>query len=123
MTRFQMELSGELGAFWQGQAEAELEKIKAELDAGEITIDGDGVARNCIGRALMDDMLEQLAMITDKVSVEATQAARDAEVEKSLETYRAARREPSVEELAEMRATFGAGATVVDVLTGKEIKL
>ena len=115
MTRFQKELSGALGAFWKKEAEAALDKIRAELDAGEITIDGDGVARNCIGRALMEDMLEQLAMVT--------QTARDAEVKKSLEAYRAARREPSVEELAEMRATFGAGTTVVDALTGKEIKL
>ena len=123
MTRFQKELSGALGAFWKKEAEAALDKIRAKLDAGEITIDGDGVARNCIGRALMEDMLEQLAMVTDKVNVEATQTARDAEVKKSLEAYRAARREPSVEELAEMRATFGAGTTVVDALTGKEIKL
>ena len=50
MTRFQKELSGALGAFWKKEAEAALDKIRAELDAGEITIDGDGVARNCIGR-------------------------------------------------------------------------
>ena len=48
MTRFQRELSGELGAFWQRQAEAELERVKADLDGGEITIDEAGVARNYI---------------------------------------------------------------------------
>ena len=123
MTRFQQELSGVLGAFWQGQAEAELAKVKADLDSGAITIDGAGVARNCIGRALMDDLLEKLTLVTDKANSAATQAARAAEVEADLESYRAARKAPSGQEMAEMRAAFGEGATVVDVLTGEEIQL
>ena len=110
MTRFQRELSGELGAFWQRQAEAELERVKADLDSGEITIDEAGVARNYIGRALMDDSA-------------ATLAAREAEVKADLESYRATRKAPSAEELAEMRAAFGEGAKVVDVITSEEIQL
>ena len=104
-TRFQRELSGDLGAFWQRQAEAELVKVKADLDSGEITIDEAGVARNRIGRALMDDLLEKLLLVTD------------------MESYRASRKAPSAEELAEMRAAFGEGTTVVDALTGEEIQL
>ena len=50
MTRFQQELSGSLGAFWQKEAEKELAKTRADLDSGRITIDSNGVARNCIGR-------------------------------------------------------------------------
>jgi hypothetical protein len=41
----------------------------------------------------------------------------------ALEQYRKNRRAPSEEELFEMRAAFGAGATVVDVLTGREYTL
>ena len=122
MTRFQRELSGELGAFWQRQAEAELERVKADLDSGEITIDEAGVARNYIGRALMDDLLEKLVLVTDKADSAATLAAREAEVKADLESYRA-RKAPSVEELAEMRAAFGEGAKVVDVITSEEIQL
>ena len=122
-TRFQRELSGELGTFWQRQAEAELEQVKADLDSGEITINEAGVARNCIGRALMDDLLEMLVLVTDKADSAATQAAREAEVKADLESYRAARRAPSAEEMAEMRAAFGEGSTVVDVLTGEKIFL
>lgn len=48
MTRFKMELSGMLGEFWKKQAEQELQKVKSDLDSCRITIDGDGVARNCI---------------------------------------------------------------------------
>ena len=123
MTRFQRELSGELGAYWQRQAEAELERVKVDLDAGQITIDEAGVARNRIGRVLMDDLLEKLLLVTDKADSAATQAAREAEVKADLESYRASRKAPSGEELAEMRAAFGEGATVVDVLTGEKFKL
>ena len=123
MTRFQRELSGELGAYWQRQAEAELERVKADLDSGEITIDEAGVARNRIGWVLMDDLLEKLLLVTDKADSAATRAAREAEVKADLESYRASRKAPSGEELAEMRAAFGEGATVVDVLTGEKFKL
>ena len=86
MTRFQKELSGALGDFWRRQAEAELERVKADLDSGAITIDEAGVARNCIGRALMDDLLEMLVLVTDKADSAATQAAREAEVKADLES-------------------------------------
>lgn len=123
MTRFQRELNGDLGAFWQQHAKDELAKVKADLDSSEITIDEAGVARNCIGRALMDDLLEKLLLVTDKADSAATRAAREAEVEADLAFYRANRKAPSGEELAEMRAAFGEGAKVVDVITGEEIQL
>lgn len=123
MTRFQRELSGELGEFWKKHAAEELDKVRAELAEGKITIDAEGVARNCIGRVLMEDLLEKLCLVTDKVNAEATREALDAEVKASIAEYRRNYKGPSAEELAEMRAAFGAGATVVDILTGEEIKL
>lgn len=121
MTRFEMELSGKLGDYWKRNAEKELADIAEELRSGEITIDSNGVARNCIGRVLMSDMLEKLMHVTDKVNAEATQKARDAEVEKSISEYRERMKnhKPSAEELFEMRAAFGPGAKVVDVFTGQ----
>ncbi len=123
MTRFQKELSGQLGEFWRKDAEKELDKVRAELESGEITIDENGVARNCIGRVLMSDMLEKLSYITDKVNVENTKAARAEEVSRELEEYRRNYKGPSEEELHEMRAAFGAGTEVVDVITGQKIRL
>lgn len=123
MTRFQRELSGELGEFWKKHAEEELDKVRAKLEEGKITIDAKGVARNCIGRGLMDDLLEQLSMVTDKVNVEATRAAREAENAVFLAEYRARSKSPSAEELVEMRAAFGPGATVTDVITGEKITI
>lgn len=123
MTRFQRELNGELGAYWKREAEKELERVKTDLQAGKITIDENGVARNCIGRVLMSDMLEKLAMVTDKVSMEATTVARDKEVSESLAEYRKNARPATEEERMEMQAAFGKGTTVVNVLTGEEIDL
>ena len=65
MTRFQRELNGSLGPFWQKEAEKELARVKADLDSGRITIDEAGVARNCIGRVLMADMLEKLSEVLE----------------------------------------------------------
>lgn len=123
MTRFMQELNGTLGEFWKQRAEKELETVRADLDAGKITIDEKGIARNCIGRVLMSDMLEKLALVTDRVDVEATTAAREAEVAKELESYRANKKPHSAEELAEMRAVFGKGTTVVDIFTGEKTVL
>lgn len=50
---------------------------------------------------------------------------RDKDVDQAIAAYKAARMEHdySEEELFEMRAAFGEGAEVVDVLTGHRIKL
>lgn len=119
MTRFQMELSGMLGEFWKKQAEQELQKVKSDLDSRRIAIDGDGVARNCIGRALADDMLEKVELVApDCVNVSATRATYAAERDRVLRRY--ASREIGAEEMHEMRSAFGAGTTVVDALTGRK---
>ena len=123
MTRFEKELSGALGAGWKASAERELEKVRKEFEEGKITVDENGVARNRIGRVLMDDMLEKLTYITDTVDEEATKAARAEEVSRSLEAYRRSYKGPTEEEKAEMRAAFGTGSTVVDIITGGRIRL
>lgn len=123
LSRFEQELSGQLGDFWKKSAEKELDDIRKELEEGSITIDENGVARNRIGRALMSDMMEKLSCVTDAFSVEATRAARDKEVEESIAEYRRNYKGPSEEELAEMRAAFGPGQTIVNILTGESIQL
>lgn len=123
MTRFEMELSGALGAYWKASAEKELEEVRNDLANGRITIDEQEVARNCIGRVLMSDMLEKLTYVTDEVNTEATKAAREAEVEKSLADYRRNAKPATREEMAEMRAAFGEGTRVVNILTGESYSL
>jgi len=122
-TRFQQEISGELGEFWKEKAQEELSYLRAQLANGEITIDDKGVARNKVGRAVMSDMLEKLLLISDEINEEATKAAREDEVTASIEAYKASYTGPSEEELAEMRAAFGRRQTIVNVLTGDLIVL
>lgn len=123
MTRFEKELSGALGAYWKKEAEKALAKVEADLENGNITIDKNGVARNSIGRVLQNDMLEKVAMVTDKVNVEATRAARQEETAKVIDSYKASYKGVSPEEMSEMAAAFGKGTTVVNVLTGTRITL
>ena len=119
MTRFQQELNGSLGPFWKQEAEKELAKVKADLENGRITIDETGIARNCIGRVLMADMLEKLLLVTEKADKAATIAAREAEASQELTAYRKAKKRTSAEELGEVQAAFGKGTRVVNVLTGE----
>ena len=123
MTRFERELSGALGAFWKKEAEKELARIEKELEEGRITIDANGIARNSIGRILMSDLAEKVSFITDRIDLEATKAARSEAVSRELADLRNNARPATGEEKDEMRAAFGKGQTVVNILTGERISL
>jgi hypothetical protein len=70
-------------------------------------------------QAVPTDILEA-AGVSDAI-IEANEAERDREIDELRESMM--NKEYSEEELFEMRAAFGPGATVVNVLTGKKIKL
>lgn len=127
MTRFEKEIYGLLGEFWKKDAQKKVDKIKSKFESGKITVDENGVARNCIGRVLMDDLAEVLeySECCEWFSREATANEREKELVKTINEYKESckNRERSEEELFEMRATFGRGTTVVDVLTGEKIYL
>lgn len=59
------------------------------------------------------------------VDVAKCDAARDAETQAFLRQYRQqqSKRPASAEQRAEMRAAFGSGATVVNIVTGRKTKL
>ena len=123
MTRFQKEISGQLGAYWQQSAEKEVqEAVKHAAEAA--TVDENGaLSWKSNGRYLPDDFCEKLEYAGFPFSREATRTAREAQVDAELAEYRKNRRAPSAEELREMRRAFGEGATVVDVITGDRIQL
>lgn len=126
MTRFQKELSGELGEFWKSDAERKLQQTREDITNGDIVIDEKGIARNSIGRIVTKDLGEIIQMVSGtEYSKEATDTARDKETEEFLKEYREQQknREISFEEMEEMRNVFGEGTTVVDVFSGKETKL
>lgn len=123
MSRFVNELRGEFGSFWKNKAEEEIEKMSAEVANGQVTIDDDGVARNRIGRVLMEDQMEILSFTGWRFSEEATRKAREEEVAKSINARKKNVHESSAEEMFEMRAAFGKGTKVVDVISGRTIQL
>ena len=123
MTRFEREISGSLGAFWKKNAEEEVKKAVAQADTAA-TVEADGAIRwNSNGRYLMDDFCEKLEYAGYPFSREATAKKRSAQDAESLAEYRKNHRGLGTEELAEARAAFGEGTTVVNVLTGEKTVL
>ena len=119
MTRFEREISGSLGEFWKKNAEEEVRKAVAQADT-QATVDADGAIKwNSNGRYLMDDFCEKLEYAGYAFDREATARKRDAQVEESRRNNNGL----FGEALAEARAAFGEGTTVVDVLTGKKTRL
>ena len=126
MTRFERELSGALGAYWKSSAEKEIRKMEERQMNGEIFFGADGVVRwTSNNRVMPKDCREILSHTAyrDLFSEEASRAAENAETAAFLESYRKNYTGPSEEEKAEMRAAFGTGSTVVDIITGKRIRL
>ena len=124
MTRFERELSGALGAFWKKNAEQEIAKMQQRVDNDEIRTNINGGAFwNSNGNYLPADCAEILSHTDFAFSLEETNRARKAQNEAFLENYRKNYQGPTAEEQAEMRAAFGEGATVVNVITGKRTRL
>ena len=91
----------------------------------EAIVETDGAIKwSSNGRYLGRDTMEKIIAngFTD-FSVVATNVKREIQVEEELAEYRRNYKGPSQEELVEMRAAYGKGATVVNVITGEVIKL
>ena len=126
MTRFERELSGALGAFWKSSAEKEIRKMEERQMNGEIFFGADGVVRwTSNNRVMPKDCREILSHTAyrDLFNEDASRAAEEAETAAFLESYRKNYKGPSEEEKAEMRAVFGTGTTVCDIITGERIRL
>lgn len=125
MTRFEMEISGQLGAFWKNHAEREVAQA-VEWATNDAIVEPNGAIKwKSNGHYLMDDMCEKLEYIGFRFDREATRVAREAQDTEFLRAYRDSMKnhKPSAEELYEMEAAFGKGTKVVDVLTGQTIQL
>lgn len=137
-TRFQQEISGELDRqvaertgepnkhFWQKNAEKEVAWVLNKYENGELLIDENGVATWVSnGNAIPEDCVEKAIYGGLPVNARRTKALADFQAEKSLREYRERMKNHvySDEELFEMRAAFGAGAVVVDAITGRKIQL
>lgn len=123
MTRFQRELSGDLGAFWKRHAEEEIAKMQERANNDEIRTNMNGGAFwNSNGNYLPSDCAEILSHTDFPFSLEETARAREAQTDAFLADYRKNHR-TSAEERMGMQAAFGKGTTVVDVISGERIAL
>ena len=124
MTRFEQELSGSLGAFWKRNAEQEIERMQRMAENDEIRTNMNGAAFwNSNGNYLPADAAEKLSHTDFPFSLEETAKARDAQSTQQLEAYRRNAKVPSAEQKAEMRAAFGTGTMVCNIITGERIRL
>ena len=124
MTRFEKELAGMYGAYWKAEAEKEIAKMQARVDNDELRTNMNGGAFwSESGNYVPEHIIELLTYVDFPFDPEETRRAREAQHDIILENYRKNYQGPSEEELIEMRAAFGTGVTVVDVITGQEISL
>jgi len=120
MTRFEQEITGKLGDFWKRNAQQEVEKLMDR--AYEIEVEKDGAAKWVSnGNYLPSDVCEKLVYGGFDFSPKATEIKRNKQTADFLNGYR--NHKPTAEEMFEMRAAFGEGTTVVNVLTGEKIRL
>ena len=94
-----------------------------EMVIQESTHDANGIFRWKSNNAVVPTSILEDAEAAPEV-IKANKAARDKELDAFVAELRSRPpRQPSDEEMFEMRAAFGRGATVVNVLTGQTIKL
>ena len=123
MTRFYQEITGVLGDYWKKDATKRVQDYVEEAKM-KADVDSNGAIRwKNNGNYLMDDYCEVLEYAGYPFSREATKAARDAQVAEQLADYRSNPPMMTDEYIAEMRAAFGSGTSVVDVISGQQILL
>lgn len=117
--RFMGEYVGLYGKFWQDRAKEEAERL---MSRDGIVVDEDGAAKwESNGSYLPIDVCEKLAFLGAKwLDVDATAYKRK---KQTAEAVRCVRQNETDEEIAEMRAAFGVGTEVVNVLTGRRLVL
>lgn len=123
MTRFQQEITGELGQYWKDHAKKEVERAVKTADENAIVENNSAIKWKSNRSYLMDDFCEMLEYAGYQFSRKATAEARNIQVVESLKNYKLNYTGPDAEELAEMRSAFGTGETIVDVITGDIITL
>lgn len=101
---------------------AESERLRDSFGTQATAIDG-VVRWNSNGQVPPQDVLDFWAHLGLPFNLGRSVAAREAETARFLSEYRANSRPPSEEQLMEMRAAFGPGETVVDVITGRRTVL
>lgn len=122
MTRFMQEISGELGEFWKKHAQQDVDHMINKYKTGELIIEDDGAAKwRCNGSYIPDECVEHGIYGGLPISREATMLKRVEEIEKFAEEYKKQKHICTEEDINELRAAFGLGQKIVDVISGEVI--
>ena len=123
MTRFAMEISGNLGEYWKKHAKEEVKRLLAQTD--NIEVEEDGAAKwISSGNYLPEEVVEKLTYGgATWFSPEATAWKRKEQTNETLKAYRARGTQDDIDFLNSARAAFGKGETIVDIITGERIAL
>ena len=135
MTRFEQEISGlldkqvaerkgtENNHYWERSAKAEVEKAVKEANEKAIVEESGAIRWIASGNYLPDDFCEKLEYAGYNFSRTATREAKDRQADESLKAYRSQKHTYSFEEMEEMRAAFGEGQIIVNIITGEQIAI
>lgn len=119
MERLAKEYLGEFGAFWQKDAERQLEKFLDNLETGRMIIDENGSLRWKTGNAVPVDIAELLFVSGNikEETVRSTEIANDEELKIAMKRMK--NRRMTNEEKFEIEANFDKGTKMINVLTGE----
>ena len=123
---FQLELEGKFGPWRQQSAVEQIRDMEDDYDNGEFTIENGAAIWKCGNYLPMDCLAAVLhGKYGHLVDVESHEKALDAQNEESIRQYKERMKNHvyTEEELFEMRAAFGEGTEIVDVITGNKIRL
>lgn len=122
-SRFQKEIAGDFGDYWKRDALKRVDEYTKQADEEAVVEDDGAIKWKDSGNYLMDDFCEVLEYAGYDFSRPATRRKRDKQNAESLANYRKNKKPLSKEERDEMRAAFGNGQTVVDLLSGDRYRL
>lgn len=123
MSRFQREISGQLGDFWKKNAEEEV--IKAVKLANEDSIvETDGAIKwKKSGNYVPDDLCEKLEYAGFNFSRKVTNNKREEQNALFFKNYKESKREIDSEQKVEMNANFEKDDIIIDVISKKKYKI
>lgn len=123
MSRFQREISGQLGDFWKKNAEDEIiQAVKLANEDSIVETDG-AIKWKKSGNYVPDDICEKLEYAGFNFSREVTNNKREEQNALFFKNYRESKRKIDSEQKVEMSANFEKDDIVIDVITKKKYKI
>lgn len=123
MSRFQREISGQLGDFWKKNAEDEIiQAVKLANEDSIVETDG-AIKWKKSGNYVPDDLCEKLEYAGFNFSRKVTNNKREEQNALFFKNYKESKREIDSEQKVEMNANFEKDDIIIDVISKKKYKI